>query len=214
MPRAAAKPGRGSRNRPASGSPAPQTAARRPGRPRDARLDAAIVQAAERQLEERGYAGMSLESVAAAAGTTVPSLRRRYPSKAALAAAVIDSLRMQQWPDPTASPRDDALAILENFQRNLRRPRAMATLGSMLSEEHRNPALLARFRTHLVQPRRAMLREALAAGIDAGQLPAALDVDAAANMLIGSFYARYISGDPIRTDWARRVLACLWPQSP
>ena len=47
------------------------------GRPRNQALDGAILSAAARQLGELGYARMSLESVAAAAGTTVPSLRRR-----------------------------------------------------------------------------------------------------------------------------------------
>jgi len=59
----------------------------RAGRPRNPALDRAILSAAARQLGELGYARMSLESVAAAAGTTVPSLRRRYQNKAGLAAA-------------------------------------------------------------------------------------------------------------------------------
>ncbi len=50
-----------------SGAPAP---GRQRGRPRDAPLDAAILAAAEHELEEKGYAGMSMESVAAIAGTT------------------------------------------------------------------------------------------------------------------------------------------------
>lgn len=198
----------------------PRRAAKRPdgpvrprprGRPRDARLDAAILAAAEHQLEEKGYSGMSMESVAAAAGTTVPTLRRRYRGKMDLVAAVVDSLRIEPLPRGARGPRADALAVLANFQRNLERPLAMATLGSILSEEHRNPGLLERFRTRLLQPRRAMLRRALADGVSAGQLPRTLDIDAATNMLIGSFYARYLSGEPIPKDWARRVLLCLWP---
>jgi AcrR family transcriptional regulator len=181
------------------------------GRPRDSRLDASILAAAEHLLEENGYCGMSMESVAAAAGTTVPALRRRYSNKMDLVAAVIDSLRIEPLPSRARGPRADALAILTNFQRNLERPLAMATLGSILSEEHRNPLLLERFRTRLLQPRRAMLRQALADGVSAGQLPRALDIDAATNMLIGSFYARYLSGEPIPKDWPRRVLLCLWP---
>lgn len=31
-------------------------------------------------------------------------------------------------------------------------------------------------------------------------------------MLIGGFYARYISGRPIPQDWSRRVLATVWPR--
>jgi AcrR family transcriptional regulator len=62
------------------------------GRPRNPALDA-ILSAAARQLGEFGHVRMSLESVAAAAGTTVPTLRRRYRNKAELAAAVIGSSR-------------------------------------------------------------------------------------------------------------------------
>ena len=61
------------------------------GRPRNPDLDRALLAAAARQLGELGYARMSLESVASAAGTTVPSLRRRYRNKAELVAAVIGS---------------------------------------------------------------------------------------------------------------------------
>ena len=200
-----------SRPRPASKRSGGSSPPRPRGRPRDSRLDAAILAAAEQQLEEKGYSGMSMESVAAAAATTVPTLRRRYPNKMDLVTAVIDSLRIEPLPRRAKGPRADALAILANFQRNLERPQAMATLGSILSEEHRNPRLLERFRTRLLQPRRAMLRQALAEGVSAGQLPRTLDIDAATNMLIGSFYARYLSGEAIPKDWARRVLLTLWP---
>ena len=73
-------------------------AARPAGRPRDPQLDRAILAAAEQQLREAGYAGMSLESVAAAAGTTVPAVRRRFRGKASVAVAVIDSLRAEGMP--------------------------------------------------------------------------------------------------------------------
>ena len=71
------------------------------GRPRNQSLDAAILSAAARQFGELGYARMSLESVAAAAGTTVPSLRRRYHDKAELVAAVME--RNDLTPDDVIS---------------------------------------------------------------------------------------------------------------
>ncbi|MBV8989610.1 MAG: TetR/AcrR family transcriptional regulator [Solirubrobacterales bacterium] len=184
-----------------------------PGRPRDPELDKAILAAAERQLRRRGYAGMSLESVAAAAGTTVPSLRRRYRDRRALGAAVVDSLRVIPLPETNGSPRNRAQAILENFERNLRRPHSIATLGTIIAEAERNPGLLERFRVRLVQPRRAALREALTDGISAGELRAEIDIDAAVSMLIGSFYAHYLGGGQIPQGWAARALAALWPVS-
>src|ERR1700733_4070165 len=182
----------------------PQT---KPGRPRNPALDRAILSAAARQLGELGYARMSLESVAAAAATTVPSLRRRYRNKAELVAAVIGSLRVEDPPPSAPSPRAHALAILENFHRNLRAIPALAILGSLLAEEERHPELLRLFKTRLVEPRRALLRQALAAG----DLPGSADLDALTSMLIGSFYGRYVTMAGIPDDWPDRVLSAVWP---
>jgi AcrR family transcriptional regulator len=154
---------------------------------------------------------MSMESVARAAGTTVPSLRRRYCDKAALAAAVVDSMRIAGLMDGDGAPREQALAILENFRRNLARTHSMALLGTLLAEEGRNPELLGRFRARLVKPRRAMLEEALESGVRAGELAADMDIDAAVSMLIGSFYGLYVSRGRVPKDWPERVLARLWP---
>ncbi|GAA1234952.1 TetR/AcrR family transcriptional regulator [Kitasatospora nipponensis] len=179
----------------------------RPGRPRDPALDRAILSAAARRLGEFGYARMSLEAVAADAGTTVPSLRRRYRDKAELVAAVIGSLRVEDPPADAPTPRAHALAILENFHGNLRATPALAVLGSLLTEEARHPELLDLFRTHIVEPRRALLRHAL----EAGDLPGSVDLDALTSMLIGSFYARHVTIAGIPDDWANRVLSVVWP---
>lgn len=179
------------------------------GRPRNPALDRAILSAASRQLGELGYARMSLESVAAAAGTTAPSLRRRYRTKADLAAAVIGSLRVEDPPADAPTPRAHALAILDNFLANLRAIPALAILGSLLVEEERHPELLDLFKTTIVEPRRARLRGALAAG----DLPASADLDALTSMLIGSFYGRYVTTAGIPDDWPERVLKAVWPQS-
>lgn len=179
----------------------------RPGRPRNPALDHAILTAAASQLSELGYARMSLESVAAAAETTVPSLRRRYRDKAELVATVIGSLRVEGMPAGAPSPREHALAILENFLHNLRAMPALAILGSLLTEEGRHPELLELFKRRLVEPRRSLLRKALSAG----NLPESADLDALTSMLIGSFYGRYLTIDRIPDDWPARVLSAIWP---
>ncbi len=177
------------------------------GRPRNPALDEAILSAAAHQLGELGYARMSLESVAATAGTTVPSLRRRYRNKAELVAAVIGSLRVEEPPAEAPTPRAHALAILENFHSNLRAIPALAILGSLLAEEDRHPELLHLFKTRLVEPRRALLRQAL----EAGDLPESTDLDALTSMLIGSFYGRHVTLAGIPHDWPNRVLSTIWP---
>src|ERR671930_149038 len=74
------------------------------------------------------------------------------------------------------------------------------------------PELLQRFRARLSAPRRDALRQSLESGISAGALPPHIDPDIAANMLIGSFYARYVSDGSIPKSWPSKVLAQLWPE--
>ena len=61
----------------------------KPGRPRDHRLDEAIVSATIELLGERGYNGLTLAGVAERAGTTTPAIYRRWSSKADLVLAAV-----------------------------------------------------------------------------------------------------------------------------
>jgi AcrR family transcriptional regulator len=194
-----------------NGSPERAARGRSPGRPRDITLDTAISRAAARHLAERGFAGMSIEGVAAAAGTTPPSLRRRFRTKLQLAMAGINAIRREPLPEPTGDPRADALAILGSLRGNLARRNGMAVLGTILAEERRNPELLEQFRRRLDEPLRERLREALALGIQSGRLRPGLDIDAAVSLLIGSLYAQYVQTQQIPDEWAERTLSVIWP---
>ncbi len=184
----------------------------RPPGPRDVGLDAAILAAAVRQLGQRGYAGMSIEGIAAAAGTSPPSLRRRYPDKLALALAGLDATPVTPLPRPAVTPRADALAVLENLWDTMVRRNGLTVLAAILAERDRHPQLIARFRQHVAEPREDRLRAALVRGVVSGSLPPGLDPSLAVSLLTGSLYAGYLRGERIRTDLAQRVLGIIWPE--
>jgi AcrR family transcriptional regulator len=73
------------------------------GRPRDPRLDEAIMEATLSLLEERGYAGLSIAGVATRAGTTKPAIYRRWPSKRDL---VLEAVFRTQGDDVVANTGD------------------------------------------------------------------------------------------------------------
>lgn len=54
------------------------------GRPRDSRIDAAVIAATRELLVASGYSGLSLTAVATHAGTNTPAIYRRWPTKAHL----------------------------------------------------------------------------------------------------------------------------------
>jgi AcrR family transcriptional regulator len=190
--------------KPPAPTPAPDAA--RPGRPRRRGLDEAILAAALDEMGRVGYARMNLDTVARIAGTTKPTLYRRFRSKAALATAALESLRRRTSREPTGDVRADLIAELGRFREGALRPHGMSMLGVVLSEEHETPELLELFRTHVVLPRRENLRQILRAGIAAGQLRTEIDVEVAITMLVGSLYATYLGGRRAQRDWPRRVV--------
>lgn len=181
------------------------------GRPRDPALEDRILRAALAQMAEHGYADMSVDAVAAAAGVTKPTLYLRYRSKADLATAALAAFRAAEPPAATGRTRADLVTYLANFRRSLLRPNGLAMIGSVLLEERRTPDLIARFRERVVAPRRAGLRAILERGVAKRDLRRSADLDAAVNLLIGSFYARYLTGEGVPEDWPKRVVATVWP---
>jgi AcrR family transcriptional regulator len=181
------------------------TARARPGRPRNPETERAVLDATLRQLAAVGYAQMSVDQVAAEAGTTKPTIYRRWSSKEALAIAALAHLQAAGMPERTGDTRADLRAVLRDFRRKLLRPNGMAMIGTVLTEEARIPDLIRLFRERIVAPRRAGLLAILEAARDRGELGAATDLDAAVNMLVGSFYAKYLTGEGIPTDWPERA---------
>jgi AcrR family transcriptional regulator len=168
-----------------------------PGRPRSAAVDEAILAAARAELAERGYARMTVDGVAARAAVSKPTVYLRHPTKAALATAAIASMRVEPRPEPTGDVRADLIAHLRLLRIGLERPYGMATLGTVLAEEHETPELLALFRQRLVHPRRRELRALLHAARERGELRPDADLNVAVNALVGAFFARHLAGESL-----------------
>ena len=87
--------------------------ARPMGRPRDSRVDRAILEATRELIAERGVHEFRTEDVAARAGVGKGAIYRRYPSKDELVTAAVGALVNEeiQVPD-TGSTRSDLLALM------------------------------------------------------------------------------------------------------
>ena len=154
-----------------------------------------------------GYARMTLDAVAARARTTKPTIYSRFPSKAALATAALEHMRLRTPRPPLSGDvRRDLIVELSRFRQGALRPFGMSMLGTVLAEEHENPELLALFREHVIVPRRQNLRHILRAARRNGQLSPDADLELGMTMMIGSLYALYTAGNPVSRDWPRRVV--------
>jgi AcrR family transcriptional regulator len=177
------------------------------GRPRLARIDDAVLRTTLRHLAERGYAGMSINAIAAELGVSKPTIYLRWPSKIDLATAAVTSLYVDQPDAATGDVRTDLIAHVKSVKR-VHDTVGVGLTGSMLAEQRSNPALMAVFRERAVRPSRQRARRILQAGIRQGVVRADADVNAAVDMLVGALYAAYVAGDD-RTFDAESVVDIL-----
>jgi AcrR family transcriptional regulator len=179
----------------------------RRGRPRSTAIDEAVLQAAFRVMAQHGYARMSIDAIAAAAGVTKPSIYLRFPGgKEEVATKALAYARDRRVVPESGETRADLIAHVRYFRTGVSRPFGMAMVGTVLAEEHNTPQLFAFFKKHVVEPRRAMLRAVLARARARGELRPDADIEMGAHMLVGAYYAQYLAGVPFPEGWDERVV--------
>lgn len=119
------------------------------GRPRDPRIDAAVLNATVELLAETGYPGLLVSAIAERAGTSKPAIYRRWASKAHLVhEAVFPIGAATEIPD-TGTFSDDLREMVRRTTAVLTTPAARAALPGLVAEMAADPtlhsALLDRF---------------------------------------------------------------------
>ena len=176
------------------------------GRPRSAEVDRRILDAAFVLMAKSGYARMSIDAVAEAAGVTKPTIYLRYPNKATLAGAALALLKEVQTPDEIAQIREDLVVQLNLLRTEMEQSVTATLVGGLLAEEHENPELFKHFVQSVVQPRRQALQTILVHAQEVGEIATQVDTTIAVSLLIGTQYAQYLSGVPFDQHWAESVV--------
>jgi AcrR family transcriptional regulator len=189
-----------------AGAAAPK---RRPGRPRSAAAEQAILGAALGLAAEVGLTRMTIEGVAARARVGKATIYRRWDSKEELFADALRSVAADiRLPPDGGSFRADWLAIIgQEFDRLA--ASGARILPRLMSEAAGDPQLHALLIDRMVAPRRRIAAELIRRGIARGELRADLDPELVIDLLIGPIiYRALISGadmDAVR-GMSERVL--------
>jgi AcrR family transcriptional regulator len=167
---------------------------RRPGRPRDARADEAILAAAGEVLAELGVAGFSVDAVAARARVGKATIYRRWASRAELLLETAH-LATPVLPDPdTGSVREDLVVLTVAMAEKFRDTVAGKVLPAVAAEAAVNPEMRATL-SRFVCERRQRAMTALRRGIERGELPADIDMELALDLGSGPVFIRMLFTD-------------------
>ena len=176
-------------------------------RRRGADLENAIHDATLRLLGERGAAGVTMEAVAAAAGTSKPVLYRRWPDSTALLRDTLLRTATAAVPHiDTGSYREDMLAILRGWIDLFTGPQA-STMKAVIAAMSADEDLAEAFRTEVIGWRKQEMAELLQRGVARGEVRADVPVDIVRELAQSVLWHRLlVTGDPLDDDLAVRLV--------
>jgi AcrR family transcriptional regulator len=157
--------------------------ARQTGRPRSERAERAILEVLGEGI---GLAELSIEAIASRAGVGKTTIYRRWSNKEDLVVDALAVLRTPMPPIKGESVRDDLIVMLTAMHGDAVNDRSRNVMHMAMGESDRYPALLAKFRCLVLEPRRDALRAILERGMATGELRADLDTEIALAALNGA----------------------------
>ncbi len=180
---------------------------RRPGRPRDPGYDKAILDVTLQILFEKGYAGLTIDGVAARTGVGRPTIYRRWTSKPALViAALAESVGVSPTPD-TGSLRNDLLTFQREQIRMMKPSESRRITAGLVADLVADPELGETYFRDYIGPRRESVWQALQRGIDRGELRSDADFSLIYDLLLGSLFMRsVVRGEPIGPHLAEQTV--------
>jgi len=180
---------------------------RRPGRPRDPGYDKAILDATLEILTVKGYAGLSIDGVAAKTGVGRPTIYRRWPSKPALVIAALTQSPLLTPAHDTGALRDDLVAFQSDQVRMMNPPASRRITAGLVADLVADPELSETYLGDYVGQRRAAVREALLRGIERGELRPDANLDLIYDLLMGPLFMRsVVRGETLSPDIAEQVV--------
>jgi AcrR family transcriptional regulator len=158
---------------------------RKPGRPRDSRLDQALLEAGLAVFLESGYSGASLAEIARRAGVGTPAIYRRWPTKADMAIDIVEHVSEPEPIPDTGSIRDDLVAFMKLRLRTWTTPMFRKVVLPTLMEGNREGAVASDISVRFASYRKA-LEARIGRSIEAGELRVGTNPGRLVDLLMGT----------------------------
>ena len=176
------------------------------GRPPDARVEAAVVQATLAEIDEKGLRNSTMEAIAARAGIGKATLYRRWPNKEALLYFLAAQLTESYEPIDTGDLTKDLFSVFEPLPEHVYKGPVATLTPTFIAEAARDPRI-REFVTELVADRRKGAKLALQRARRRGELRPGVDLDVALDMMYGALEHRFlVSGQPVTAAFVRKVI--------
>jgi len=166
----------------------------RPGRKRSEESRLAILAAAAELTAEVGYAGLTIEGIAARSGAGKQTIYRWWASKADVLLDALTTKADLYIPVPdTGSYREDLRAFLTATFELGRGDQVVDVLRALMAEAQIDPEFGERFRENFLQHRRDALSVVVARAAGRGDLPPGAPPETVIDIVFGTLWYRLLA---------------------
>ncbi|MEU5956796.1 TetR/AcrR family transcriptional regulator [Streptomyces sp. NPDC047525] len=175
---------------------------------RSAAARQAVLEAADDLLAEKGYAGVTIEGIAARAGVAKQTVYRWWKTKTAV---LMDAFLQDVTEDLTPADLGDLCEDLRTYLRQLAEFLGQSDSGAvfraLIAQAQHDPVFAEDFRDRFLNEQRVRDRLPLERAIQRGRLPSSVDVTAETDQLVGPLYYRIlVTGEPIEPEFIDRLV--------
>jgi AcrR family transcriptional regulator len=188
-----------------AGSSAPRSVS---GRPRDLRIDDAVLRATTELLEEVGYLSLTIGAVAERAGTNKPAIYRRWATKAQLVHEAVFPADTPEVMPVGDDLRGDLRTLVAIGLEILGRPAVRAAVPGLMAEMNSDPTQTFDLFSRFDAGTWGWLDQRIEGAIAAGDVRPGVQASTVLELIAGStFVARIIRPlDDIGEDWVDDVV--------
>ncbi|MCX5383842.1 TetR-like C-terminal domain-containing protein [Streptomyces sp. NBC_00083] len=166
------------------------------------------------ELAATGYGRLAMEAVARRAGAGKAALYRRWPSKPAMAVALVSEAATASEVPDTGSLHGDVREFLRGWVTALGNPLAIRVIPDLMAEAARNAELGEALLAAVRDPRREQAAQLLRRAAERGELPPDADMELNLDFLAAPVYWRLAvvrtpTGDDYLDRLTAKVLAAL-----
>ena len=159
------------------------------GRP--ARAESRGLEATLAELAANGFAGLTVEGIAAAACVGRATIYRHWPCRADLVIDAVRSIGGRAGPPDTGSLRDDLVAQVTGLATALSSTAFGTILPALVDAAGRDPEL-AKLHRVLIDERRADARSLVDRAVERGELDPDVDRDRLLDLVVGPVFYRHL----------------------
>jgi AcrR family transcriptional regulator len=176
------------------------------GRSEEARL--AVLEAADNLLVEQGFAGVTIEGVAARAGVAKQTIYRWWSSKTDILMDAFTADAAEDLVPPDCGDLDRDLHLyLSTLAHFLTESDAGAVFRALAGQAQHDPRVADRLRRDFLDSQRERDRLPFLRAVERGELAEGIDLELIVDQLIGPIYYRVlVTGQPVTTEFTDRLV--------